>query len=520
MPRPDRSSALDHIVVVMFENRSFDNLLGRLYQPGEVASFDGVLGKQLSNPIPAWAQDTGGGAGTVPYGIARDMNTPSPDPGEEYPHVNTQLFGSIDPLSNRRVLAEHMTAPWNAPADPRQPPTMDGFVADYISSYAAETGREPSYDQYAQIMTGYEPAQIPVTATLAREFGCFDRWFCEVPSQTFANRSFLHAATSSGFVDNLTPPESFPLHNDAETIFERLHGAGHDWMVYCDPPSHMSLTGVIHARRLAPHFPTRFATTRQFLQDCADGRLPAYSFIEPNLLYGHNDMHPAFDALFPDAPIDPPSSLLGGEALLATIYNAIRLSASAHGSNAWNTLLVITFDEHGGTYDHVPPPAVPSPDPGAPAGQLGFRFDRSGLRVPAIVVSPWVPAQTVVHAEYRNTSVITTLRNRWRLGSPLTGRDAIAPDLAPVLTLAEPRDPASWPQVSPRPVPPYTGVVPAPDAALHGLARAAFHATLALADRDGRSTPRLTAAEDICRADGLALLSDVAPDLFLRLRGD
>jgi phospholipase C len=517
MPRPDRSTALDHIVVVMFENRSFDNLLGRLYEPGEVASFEGVAGKDLSNPVPPWAPEAA--RGPVPYGIAATMNTPNPDPGEEYQHVNTQLFGRIDPPSNRGVLADKMTAPWNAPASSRQPPSLDGFVADYISSFTAEMGRAPGYDEYAQIMTGYTPAQIPVTSALARGFACFDHWYCEVPTQTFANRSFMHAASSSGYVDNLSPADSFPLHNDAETIFERLHRYGQDWMVYCDPPSHMSLTGIIHARRLAPHFGTRFATTDQFLQDCADGTLPAYSFIEPNLLYGHNDMHPAFDALFPDTPIDPPSSLLGGEALLAKIYDAIRSSSSANGSNAWNTLLIVTFDEHGGTYDHVPPPLVPPPTAGAMAGQYGFAFDRSGLRVPAIAVSPWIAPRTVVNAEFRNTSVIATLRERWQLGASLTDRDAAAASLASVLTLETPRDPASWPQVIPQPVPPFTGVIPAPDAALHGLAKAAFHAAIAFAAHRGKDSPQLTQDDDITRANGVALLDYMTGDVFLRLRG-
>ena len=211
MPRPDRSHALDHVVVLMFENRSFDNLLGRLYQPGEVPCFEGVTGKDLTNPIPDWASDQGSGAGNVHYGTAAGMNTPSPDPGEEYQHVNTQLFGIIDPRANRGVLAARMVVPYNAPPDPRQRPPMNGFVTDYISSFTAEMGRQPRYDEYAQIMTGYTAAQLPVVSALARGFATFDHWFCEVPSQTFANRSFLHAASSSGFVDNLSPAESFPL---------------------------------------------------------------------------------------------------------------------------------------------------------------------------------------------------------------------------------------------------------------------------------------------------------------------
>jgi phospholipase C len=516
MPRPDRSTALDHVVVLMFENRSFDNLLGRLYQPGEVSAFAGVTGLNLANPIPDWAADRGGRT-SVPYGEAANMNTPSPDPGEEYPHVNTQLFGIIDPAGNRGLPPAKMLAPFNAPADSGQRPSMDGFVADYISAFTAETGRQPSYDEYAQIMTGYTPAQLPVISALARGFATFDRWFCEVPSQTFANRSFFHAASSSGFVDNLAPIDSFPLHNTAETIFERLEEQGLSWRVYCDPPSHISLTGIIHAPRLWPHFATKFVTTDHFLQDAADGNLPAYSFIEPNLLLGHNDMHPAFDALFPGSPIDPPSSLLGGEALLAKIYDAVRSSSSQHGSNAWNTLLLITFDEHGGTYDHVPPPRVPPPSPDAAPGQMGFGFDRSGLRVPAIAISAWVPSRTVVSQEYRNTSLIRTLRERWPLGGPLTGRDAIAADIAPVLSLDSPRDPADWPAVSPRPVPPYLGVVPAPEAALSGLCRAAFRACVALAEHRGKDSPELTTDENLTRADGIALISDLGADAFPRL---
>jgi phospholipase C len=502
----------------MFENRSFDNLLGRLYQPGEVASFEGVLGKNLSNPVPDWAADRSGGA-KVSYGVATDMNTPAWDPGEEYPHVNTQLFSIIDPPANRSVLADKMVAPFNAPADVRQRPAMDGFVTDYISAFTAEIGRQPQFDEYAQIMTGYSPAQMPVMSALARGFATFDHWFCEVPSQTFANRSFFHAGSSSGYVVNLSPLTSFPLHNTAETIFERLDRQGLSWRVYCDPLSHISLTGIIHAPRLWPYFGSRFVSTDQFLQDAADGSLPAYSFIEPNLLYGHNDMHPAFDALFRDTPIDPPSSLLGGEALLAKIYNAVRAASSQAGSNALNTLLLITFDEHGGTYDHVPPPSAPPPAPTSAPGQMDFGFDRSGLRVPTIAVSAWIPGQTVVTGQHRATSVLATLRKRWQLGAPLTARDAVAADLAPVLALETPRDPADWPEVAPRPVPQFTALVPAPEAALVGLGRAVLHACIALAERGGKSSPTLTQDETISRADGIELILDLAGDAFTRLRG-
>jgi phospholipase C len=516
MPRPDRSHALDHVVVVMFENRSFDNLLGHLYEPGEVASFAGVAGLDLSNPVPEWAAGAAAGAGPtlVPYATAVGMNAPSTDPGEEYQHVNIQLFGLIDPASNRGVLAERMAAPYNAPASPGQRPTMDGFVTDYISAFTAEVGRPPAFEEYAQIMTGYAPPQVPVISALARGFAVFDHWFCEVPSQTFPNRSFFHAASSSGFVVNMTPASSFPLHNTAETIFERLEDQGLTWRVYCDPPSHLSITGIIHAPRLLDRFATNFFTTDRFLEDAASGNLPTYSFIEPNLLYGHNDMHPAFDAMFPGADLDPPSALLGGEALLAKIYEAVRSSASPDGSNAFNTLLMVNFDEHGGTYDHVPPPLAPPPDPAAAPGQLDFRFDRSGVRVPAIAISAWIPEKTVINDEYRHTSVIRTLRERWQLGKPLTARDTSARDLAPVLSLNNPRDPENWPDVSPQPVPPFSRARLSPDARLKGLCRAACFPVLDLAKHLGLPAPDLDQDQDIARVDALALIDDVFGHMF------
>jgi len=162
---------------------------------------------------------------------------------------------------------------------------------------------------------------------------------------------------------------------------------------------------------------------------------------------------------------------------------------------------------------------VPAPVPGAPAGQAGFRFDRSGLRVPAIAISAWIPEHTVVTSEHRHTSVIATLRKRWQLGDALTARDAGAADIAPVLTRETPRDPQDWPQVVPRPVPPYHGRIPAPEAALRGLGRAGLASFLALAEHLGKSSRKLTSDEDIRRADAIALLTDLAGAVFVRLPG-
>ncbi len=516
-PVADKEKALDHLVVLMFENRSFDNILGHLYNPGEVAAFEGVLGKTLRNSIPDWAQH-GADRKFVEYGAATNMNTPNPDPGEEYPHVNTALYGMLDP-KNRFMPLSKIVAPYNAPAN-GQLPTMNGFVTDYISMFTSEMGRQPTYEEYAQIMTGYTPQQMPVTSTLARGFAVFDHWFCEVPSQTFTNRSFFHAATASGFVLNYPPAAAFPVHNTAETIFERLESKRLTWRVYCDAPSVASFTGIIHASRLRERFATNFRTVADFLEDAKNGNLPNYSFIEPDMWAGHNDMHPPISALVHGIQFDAPSSLLGGEALLARIYDAIRSSDSPTGSNYLNTLLLVTFDEAGGTYDHVVPPSAPPPTPGAPPGQMGFTFDRSGVRVPAIAISAWIPQRRVVTEEYRHTSVIRTLRERWSLGSPLTARDAIAPDISPVLSLEKPRAPEDWPDVTPLPVPPYNVAQFAPDRPLTVLGKHVFHAILAFEKAFGGTVPDVPNPDAITAAQADEIVRNASVSIFPGLRAN
>ena len=221
----------------------------------------------------------------------------------------------------------------------------------------------------------------------------------------------------------------------------------------------LSFTGLIHMPRLNDRLATRFVPYSEFEQDAVDGTLPDFSLIEPNMLSGHSDYHPAFGRSFVpgdmNIPMDPPSSIRGGEAFLARIYGAIRSAASQGGSNAYNTMFFIGWDEPGGTYDHVPPGPVPPPDPSAPAGQLGFKFDRSGYRVPAIIVSPWVDEGIVINDEHRHTSMIATLRKVWGLGDAFTGRDAAAAPFDHLLSRESPRDPTSWPDAKALPLPQY-----------------------------------------------------------------
>jgi phospholipase C len=455
---PTPEHAMDHVVLVIFENRSFDSLLGHLYTPDEKHDFEGVIGKELKNPVPTWAQqvpattlEEGQEPGFVYYGKAANLATPTPDPGEEYQHTNTQLFNNLDPVTNRGLPAHKMTS-YNAPR-PDQVPTMDGFVTDYISNYEALRHEPPEFEQYRQIMQGHTPDQVPVLSALARGFGVFDHWFSEVPSQTFPNRSFWTAATSSGLVVN-GPARRYYFDNNAETIFDRLEHAGRTWKVYVLEPCPISVTGAIHASRLKGYFRDKFVPFSEFLVDVEQGTLPHFALIEPNLLAGHADYHPPFgDAMIEgmDLPVDWGSAITSGERFLARLYNAVRSAPTdapnAESSNVWNTTLFIGWDEPGGTYDHVPPPPAEPPGDNH-QGQFGFAFDRSGYRVPAVVVSPWVPAETVEHDEYRHTSMIATLRKVWHLGDkPLTRRDRSARTFEHVFSLHEPRDPRDWPKV-------------------------------------------------------------------------
>ena len=484
MTGESRDHALDHVIVVVFENRSLDNVLGRLYGPGDGKTFEGVLGKELTNPIPEWAEH-GADRKVVPYAVATDMDSPNPDTGEEHQHTNTQLFNILSE-QNRFKLAKDMTPPYNAPA-PGQAPTMDGFVTDYISTLTAELGRQPTYEEYSQVMTGFTPDQVPVLSALARGFGVFDHWFCEVPSQTFTNRSFWTAATASGFVVN-EPVGNWLAQNTAETIFDRLEQHGRTWKVYVNEPDKFSFTGLIHYPRLKHRFATHFVPFSQFEADAASGDLPDFSYIEPCLVLGHGDYHPAVSRVLGHGivlpGVDPPSSVLGGEAFLARIYHAYQGMQSPAGANVRNTALLIGWDEPGGTYDHLPPGPVPPPDPAAPEGQLGFAFDRSGYRVPAILISPWVAEGEVFNAEYRHTSLIATLREQWGLGEPLTARDAAARTFTDAVTLDVPRDPGTWPTANPRPVPEYIQNAPALGQTLSTLGRAAFNGIRAYAEQN------------------------------------
>jgi phospholipase C len=416
---------VNHIVVLMLENRSFDNMAGFLYDSANAPPFDsvprsqpfeGVSGKNLSNPIP--------GGGTAPV-VRTDLLTgPDPDPGEEFEHVNTQLYGTNPP-----------------PAPLPSPAAMAGFVTDYanaIQAYNHNHPLNPSPTQPASIMGCFTPDNVPVLSGLANQYAICDHWYSSVPSQTWSNRSFAHAATSSGRVNNCNPGSNIPVPNNTRTIFNVMEQAGLPWKIYYDGEDVLSLS-LLAQEQLQPYHATRFSYMNQFWADAAaPNGLPAYAFIEPRFLLDHNDQHPG-GALT--------ESVANGEQLILDVYQAIR-----NGPNWQDTLLIITYDEHGGGYDHVPPPAAPPPDMTSPPGEQGFGFDRYGVRVCTVLVSPLIEPGTVFRARpmspgpgpqpdflpLDHTSIIKTITTRWGLPS-LTNRDAQAADISGALTVWPPR---------------------------------------------------------------------------------
>lgn len=482
----------DHVVVLMLENRSFDNLLGFLYTKEELEKDCGpgqkFAGLHFDGPhcntIPDDVTDGHANEKICPT-TASSYFQPYPDPGECYGHINTQLFGVFNPLTNNGQPDSKIAAPYNVPGNGGPKPLrMDGFIKDYVSVLRSLKkkgclnaifnffGLNPkwfrlndNYEDYKVIMECFQPTQVPVMATLAKQFAVFDHWHCDVPSQTYTNRAFWHSGTSYGFVNN-SPMENWIINPNGPTLFNLLEEKGIPWKIYTDNP--VSLTGIIHFQQLLDYHRTHFRSYKKFLEDTKTGNLPKYSFVEPRFFSPHNDQHPSgYDSVAIDSP-GPVGSVLLGEKLIHDVYTAIRNSRSTTGNNWENTLLIITHDEHGGCYDHVPPGYAPKPEINGPAGQQDFQFDRVGIRVPMIMVSAYIKPHTIVNALKRHTSFLNTMSQKWDLPH-LTERDKLAPDFFDVFNSDTPRPPETWPDIPEPVIPPENAVYDFSDSLLNDL---------------------------------------------------
>ena len=370
---------LQHIVVLMMENRSFDHMLGSLKAVNP--KIDGVDGG-FSNP------DANGNA-VQPKALAEFQDQLQPDPDHHFPAVDLQIFGGNN--------------------GPGRQPNMQGFVKSYYNQQ-----RDLGHSQ--KIMYYFKQNDLPVLSNLALEFAVFNRWFASIPGPTICNRAFAHYGTSFGRVDlnPIYPPETI------KSVYTRMIGANPKRtakVYYYDTTS-----STMEVANLLQNQPELFGTYSQFLDDCEKGQLPDYSFIEPNYSDHESD---GGEEVANDQ--HPDHNVQKGEIFIAAVYQAIK-----NNPELWqSTALLITYDEHGGIFDHVPPPAcvkdIFTADGNATGTGVPFQFDRLGVRVPAVLVSPWIPKGTVVNRVFDHASIPATV-TKFFLGdwSPRSPREASA----------------------------------------------------------------------------------------------
>lgn len=398
---------VDNVFVLMLENHSFDNVFG----------FSGIPGLRTATTKNANAHD----GQTYAAGTPAPLAMPT-DPGHEFLDVLEQLCG-----------------PGAAKPDGGGYPKIDnsGFVANYATAIS-EGAPPPTAEHWGKIMRGFHtPTQLPVTYQLATEFAVCDAWHSSIPGPTWPNRFFVHGASSGGWTNSPSQDDITGwmktgfVYPSGASIFDRLSEAKLKWRVYAD--EYGSLVGAIPQVSSLKGVKYKINTTgfSSFASDLQSPYPYAYTFIEPN--YG-DVMGNTYTGGSSQHPMD---SMARGEALIKQTYEAIR------NSPLWErSLLIITYDEHGGFYDSVEPPAAPPPNDGAPSNDHnnpgGFIFDRYGVRVPAIVISPRIPKGTVDHTLYDHASVPATLEALHGL-APMTDRDRLANTVLPLMSLKAPR---------------------------------------------------------------------------------
>jgi phospholipase C len=346
---------LKNIVVLMMENRSFDHMLGGLSLVTEngqkkYPGINGLTGNE-SNP------DTNGNIIKVQPN-AKFQGQLDPDPDHHFPGVDLQLFGGTPPGPGRLA-------------------NMQGFVKDYFT-------QTKDVNRSHNIMYYFTPDKLPVLTTLATQFAVFNGWFSSIPGPTICNRAFAHYGTSFGQVGM----DIFYILDPILSAYERMVQAGHTAKIYYYDQQSSTMEIV----NLLKNQPQIFGGYNQFIADCKNNTLPEYSFIEP--CYSDHPGSGGGEILASDQ--HPDHNVQEGERFIASVYNAIRTNPAVWES----TVLLIVYDEHGGIYDHVPPPACTPDGYSAKGTDTGtgapFNFDMLGVRVPAVLVSPYITKGTIV----------------------------------------------------------------------------------------------------------------------------
>ncbi len=353
MPQDD---PIKHVIVLMMENHSFDQVLG--WMKSVYPALEGFDANNLhSNP------DYPDASVLVKQSVSAASNMAC-DPRHDVPDVLSQIQNNCA-----------------------------GFVANFARAYPQSTPAER-----AQIMASYPKGSLPVLHTLAENFMICDHWFSSLPGPTWPNRFFAHSGTCKG---HIKMPQGLYIQNehcyDQNTIYDELDAAGISWSIYHHGMPHTLLFTHLWTK------PDHFHRMAGFFADAQgpEDQLPQYVFIEPS--YGgtdENDQH-------------PPTDIHRGEYLIAEIYNALRSNQELWES----TLFVLLYDEHGGFFDHIVPPAAVPPDNAVSE----YAFNRYGVRVPAILISPWVK-KGFLNSVFDHTSLLKVLIEKWGLRSDTLGK--------------------------------------------------------------------------------------------------
>lgn len=341
-----------HVVVLMLENNSFDRMLGCMKEV--YPDLEGVdpAAEPSTNPDFPDASHLFGQLPDAAESVAQD-------PGHELDDALRQIHAGCS-----------------------------GFVSDFVQHCPTA----PNSERY-QIMAYFKRGALPVLHRLAEHFLICDHWFSSLPGPTWPNRFFVHSGTSLGHVDMPTGFFHPGLHiYNQPTVYERLAEKNLKWKIYFgDFPQSILLTHQLQ-------YPHCYQHHEQFFADAEgpEAEFPSYAFIEPYYFGARqNDQH-------------PPTDVRHGEVLIAQLYNALRKN-----EDLWKTtLFVLLYDEHGGFYDHVPPPSAVPPD----GHTKQFDFKTLGVRVPALLISPRVKAG-VLKTQFDHTSLLKYLTEKWALNS-------------------------------------------------------------------------------------------------------
>jgi phospholipase C len=402
-PQNASLNSIHHIIFMVQENRSFDHYFGQLpaywqanAYPQATAPFDG-LPANASNP--AYNGTTTPGTQTVPAF-----------------HLATECIENLSPSWDEAHQDWNLQFPTSGSA------MMNGFVynAASFAIHSNAAGANPQFTDTAGIraMGYYDASDLNFYYFMASNFATSDRWFSPALDRTPINRMYLLAATSQGYAYEVgfNPADAQPL--TAPTIFDALQKAGISWKVY------LTDKGVTYLKLFAPYasgsFPDNVVPASQFSTDAANGTLPQVALIEGGYSSGLDE--------------HPDSNVQGGAQYVASLINDWMNSVSWQDS-----VFILTYDEGGGLYDHVPPQPAVNPDGIAPVdllpndicstpGGANCDFDSTGFRVPLIVISPFTKKNYVSHTVTDSTAILTFIERRFGI-PPLTKRDAAQMDM-------------------------------------------------------------------------------------------